>query len=294
MQSFVQCQGDSWTRTLEALKRILQALALAPEGDDTERSEDFSAFVPNMERLGLRTAEMHKALATPTDDPAFKAETLSLADVQQEVEEVRDLAGRVFARLQRLDGEASKETKAETERLLDRRQDCLALIEDLAREPSGAIKIRIHGDYHLGRTLIVKDDVAIVGFGGSPSASIEQRRAKTSPLRDVASMLRSFAYVAAAAKRDVARLVPDPDAAAARLSQQLVELSQIFVRSYMETARGSPIWIEDGISRRRLLFLYLLAKAFHEIDDAVALRSDWIDIAIEGVNVILDEAAKRG
>jgi maltose alpha-D-glucosyltransferase/alpha-amylase len=236
---------------------------------------------------------MHKALATHTDDPAFKAEPLSLADVQQEVEEARDLAGRVFARLQRLDSAASEETKAAAERLLYRRQDCLALIEDLAKEPLGAIKIRVHGDYHLGRTLVVKEDVVIVGFGGSPSASIEQRRAKTSPLRDVASMLRSFAYVAAAAKRDVARLVPDPNTAAARLGQQLVELSQIFVHSYMEAARGSPVWIEDGISRRRLLFLYLLAKTLHEIDDGVAHRSEWIEIAIEGVNVILDEAGKR-
>ncbi|SFK00942.1 maltose alpha-D-glucosyltransferase [Methylocapsa palsarum] len=292
-QSFVRCQGDSWTRTLEALKRILQALALAPEGDDADRADDFSAFVPHMRRLGVRTAEMHKALATPTEDFAFKSEPLGLADVQQEVEEVRDLAGRVFARLQRFDDAANDETKTAAGRLLNRRQECLDLIEDLTKAPEGAIKIRIHGDYHLGRTLVVKDDVVIIGFGGSPSASFEQRRAKTSPLRDVASMLRSFAYVAAAAKRDVARLVPDPHTAATRLSQQLVELSQIFVHSYMETARGSPIWIEDQISRRRLLFLYLLAKAFHEIDDGIAHRSDWIDIAIEGVNVILDEAAKR-
>ena len=104
-------------------------------------------------------------------------------------------------------------------------------------------------------------------------------------------MLRSFAYVVAAAKRGVAKLVPDPIIAATRLSDQLLEFSQIFVHAYNDEARGSPIWIEDQSTRRRLLFLYLLAKAFEEINCEANRQHDWIEIPIEGVNAVLDHAA---
>jgi len=292
-QTFVRCQGDAWTWTLEALKRVLEALALGRAEDDQSAPESFSTYVPHMQRLGRRTAEMHRALATPTNDAVFQAETLTFADVRQTVDEVRDLAELAFARLQTIDTTANHEARIGAERLLARRPECFGLIDSLAKEPLGAIKIRIHGDYHLGRALVAKDDLIIVGFEGGPSEkTLEQRRAKTSPLCDVASMLRSFAYVATAARRDVAKLVPDPLTAGTRLSEQLFEFSQIFVQSYMEAARDNPIWIEDPATRRRLLILYLLAKALDEINREAFFRPDWVDVPIEGVNTILDYAAK--
>ncbi len=219
LQSFVRCQGDAWSWTLEAVKRTLEALAMTPaETDHTAPPASFSTYVPHMRRLGQRTAQMHQALATPTDDRAFQTEALTLADVRQSVAEMRDAAERAFARLLSIVETIGDEAKAVINRLFARRAECFALIHGLAQEPKGAIKIRIHGDYHLGRALVVKDDVIIVGFEGGPADSFEQMRSKTSPLRDVASMLRSFAYVVAAAKRGIAKLVPDPVMAANRLS----------------------------------------------------------------------------
>ena len=174
-----------------------------------------------------------------------------------------------------------------------RRQECFNLIGKLVQKPHGAIKIRIHGDYRLSRLLVVKDDVIIVDFGEGPSISPDHRRTKTSPLRDVAVMLRSFAHAVAAAKRDLARLVPDATLAAARLREELVEFSQIFIQAYMEAARDSPIWIEDEDTRRRLLVLYLLAEALHEIENEAEKRADWIDTSIDSVNAILDRMATR-
>jgi maltose alpha-D-glucosyltransferase / alpha-amylase len=97
--------------------------------------------------------------------------------------------------------------------------------------------------------------------------------------------------VVAAAKRDLARLVPDATLAAARLREELVEFSQIFIQAYMEAARDSPIWIEDEGTRRRLLILYLLAEALHEIENETEKRADWIDTSIDSVNAILDRMA---
>jgi maltose alpha-D-glucosyltransferase / alpha-amylase len=291
LQTFMRNQGDAWTWTLEAVKRILEAVALTPGQDDRARHEEFATYVPHMRRLGLRTAEMHKALAAPTADPAFKAEALTFDDVRKTGEAARILAKRAFARLRTIAANTSGRKRTGAERLLARRQECFSLIGKLVQKPHGAIRIRIHGDYRLGRLLVVKDDVIIVDFGEGPSISPDQKRAKTSPLRDVAVMLRSFAHAVAAAKRDLAGLVPGATLAAARLREELVEFSQIFIQAYMEAARDSPIWIDDEGTRRRLLVLYLLAEALHEIENEAEKRADWIDSSIDSVNAILDRMA---
>ncbi len=291
LQTFMRNQGDAWTWTLEALKRIFEAAALTPGQDDRAGHEEFATYAPHVRRLGLRTAEMHQALAAPAADPAFKAEALTLDDVRETADAARTLAKRAFARLRTIAAKASVEKHAGTERLLARRQECFNLIGKLAQKPHGAIKIRIHGDYRLGRLLVVKDDVVIVDFGEGPSISPGQRRAKASPLRDVAAMLRSFAHAIAAAKRDLARLVPGATVVASRLREELVQFSKIFIQAYMEAARDSPIWIEDEGTRMRLLVLYLLAEALHEIENEAEKRVDWIDTSIDSVNAILDRMA---
>jgi maltose alpha-D-glucosyltransferase / alpha-amylase len=293
LQTFMRNQGDAWTWTLGALKRIIEAAALTPGQDDRAGHEEFAIYVPHMRRLGLRTAEMHKALSAPTSDPAFKAETLTFDDVCEAADTARIMAEHAFTRLRTVPTNASADKHAQAERLLARREECFALIDKLVQKPNGAIKIRIHGDYSLGRLLVMKDDVMIVDFGEGPSISPSQRRAKTSPLRDVAVMLRSLARAVAAAKSDLTRFVPDAPLVAARLHEELVLFSQIFIQAYMEAASGSPIWIEDETTRRHLLVLYLLAELLHEIETGAESHPEWTDTAIDGVNTILDRMAER-
>ena len=293
LQTFMRNQGDAWTWTLGALKRIIEAAALTPGQDDRAGHEEFAIYVPHMRRLGLRTAEMHKALSAPTSDPAFKAETLTFDDVCEAADTARIMAEHAFTRLRTVPTNASADKHAQAERLLARREECFALIDKLVQKPNGAIKIRIHGDYSLGRLLVMKDDVMIVDFGEGASISPSQRRAKTSPLRDVAVMLRSLAHAVAAAKSDLTRFVPDAPLVAARLHEELVLFSQIFIQAYMEAASGSPIWIEDETTRRHLLVLYLLAELLHEIETGAESHPEWTDTAIDGVNTILDRMAER-
>jgi maltose alpha-D-glucosyltransferase/alpha-amylase len=293
LQRFIRCQGDAWTWTLEALKRILETLAFTPaQINDCDTREHFSAFVPHMQRLGLRTAELHKALTTPTDDPAFAAEPFTLGDMELAAEDATAMLARALARLRQLDPKASETTRINAANLLAREPECIALIEALTQKPVGAIKCRIHGDYHLGQVLVVKDDVVIIDFEGEPSRPLDQRRSKSSPLRDVAGMLRSFAYAVATAKRAVAERLPDPRAAAEELDAELVQFSNIFIEAYGKAAQGSSIWIEDEPTRMRLLRLFLLSKALYEIDYEAGNRPDWLDIPILGVLGILDEVAE--
>jgi maltose alpha-D-glucosyltransferase/alpha-amylase len=292
LQTFVRNQGDAWTWTLGALKRILEAAALTPGQDDRVEHEELAIYMPHMRRLGLRTAEMHKALAMATADPQFKSEALTFDDVCEAADAARVLAERAFARLRTNTANTSEDKGAAAERLLARREECFALIDELIQKPAGAIKIRIHGNYCLGRLLIMKGDVMIVGFGENPSLSLDQRRAKTSPLRDVAVMLRSLAQAVAVAKSDLACFVPDAIRVAARLQEEFILFSRIFIESYVEATRGSPIWIEDEPTRRRLLVLYLLTELFREIEIETETHPDWTDTAIEGVTAILDRMAQ--
>ncbi|WP_020173819.1 maltose alpha-D-glucosyltransferase [Methyloferula stellata] len=288
LQGFVRGQGDAWRWTLDALKRLLEDLTLAPAEAEAVVPDSFSSYVPHMQRLGLRTAELHKALATPTDDKAFAVEPLTHADLLEAADDARAMAERAFGHLTRLGERANETAHLLADRLLGRRKECFALIESLSIEPIGAVKTRIHGDYHLGQVLVVKDDVIIIDFEGEPSRSLAQRLAKSSPLRDVASMLRSFAYAVATARRDLSQRLPDTSAT--ELHDKLVQFSHIFVETYMEAARGSPIWIEDQPTRQRLLLFFILSKALYEINYEASNRPDWIDIPIEGVLAILDLA----
>ncbi len=288
LQRFVRNQGDAWSWTLDVLTRIMDALAFSSRQSRADlASQGFDSYTPHMRRLGARTAEMHKALACQTDDGAFAAEPLTLADVREAVRDASILADKAFAHLESMARQGHGGTLAT--RLLARKADCYDLLTSFAVEPVGAIKTRIHGDYHLGQVLVVKDDVVIIDFEGEPARTLDERRAKASPLRDVAGMLRSFAYAVATARRRIAQRLPE---VGSRLNKELMEFSEIFIDAYMDSAKHSPIWIDDAATQRRLLLLFTLSKAFYEIDYEAGNRPEWIDIPIEGVLTILDYVAE--
>ena len=240
LQRFVRNQGDAWTWTLNVLMRIMDAMAFTSDQNISDLAQGFDSYTPHMRRLGMRTAEMHKALATATDDPIFAAEPLTLADVLESAKDARVLADRAFRHLDSVSGRPGSNAATLAARLKDRQRECYDLIDACAVEPIGAIKTRIHGDYHLGQVLVVKDDVVIIDFEGEPSRTLGQRRAKSSPLRDVAGMLRSFAYAVATARRRIAERLPE---VSSRLNRELMQFSEIFIAAYMESVRGSAVWI---------------------------------------------------
>jgi maltose alpha-D-glucosyltransferase/alpha-amylase len=290
LQRFIRNQGDAWSFTLDALRRELDTLLLLPENGAPPLKEAFASYLAYASILGRRTAEMHRAFATDTDDSAFAIEPLAPDDVRAVADDARGWADRAFAAMGRAGAGAADRARQAIDALASQRDACLALIDDLAREPAGGIKSRIHGDYHLGQVLIVENDLMIVDFEGEPSRPADARRGKSSPLRDVAGMLRSFAYAAETAAREVGgRFVEAaPRAAAAAVGwRQLTEAA--FLASYEDTARGSPVWLDDEAARSRLLRLHLLAKAFYEIDYEANNRPDWIETPVRGVLSILGQ-----
>jgi maltose alpha-D-glucosyltransferase / alpha-amylase len=289
LQQFVRNQGDAWSFTLDTLRRELDTLALVPEDTAPALQDVFATYLRYAEILGQRTAELHLAFATPTDDPAFRAEALTEKDIDHAASDAKAMARRAFEAVKRLRSEPHG-AAVSLEALAARQDACLALVDRLARTPSSGVKTRVHGDYHLGQVLIAQDDVMIVDFEGEPSRRSAERRAKSSPLRDVAGMLRSFAYAAETAARDVAQRFAESEAArVAHAAEEWRALAAAtFLRAYEAAAQGSAIWIEDDAERGRLLLLHVLGKALYEINYEADNRPDWIEIPVRAVLAMLD------
>ncbi len=293
LQQFVQNQGDAWSRSVETLKRELDAAVLLPEGGPDHLEAALADYMPMVRVLGQRTGELHLAFATTTDDPAFAVEPFTADDMRAAAADAKAQGGRAFAALERFLPGTPESARTAIEALVARREECGALIGRLAATPvPGAIKTRVHGDYHLGQVLIAQSDVMLVDFEGEPSRPVEERRAKSSPLRDVAGMLRSFAYASETAARDVGQRFVGSDtarvAALAEAARRVVEAT--FMASYEEAVRGTPVFVEDEAARLDLLRLHLLGKALYEINYEADHRPDWIETPVRGVLSLLDEA----
>nr|USU32268.1 maltose alpha-D-glucosyltransferase [Methylobacterium sp. OTU13CASTA1] len=292
LQKFVPNQGDAWTLMLEGLRRDFDTVVLAPESEAPTPDEAFESHLRWAVLLGRRTAEMHNAFAVETDDPAFAAEPFEHADLQALGEDTRRQAERAFRGLDALAGRAANVASTE---LAGRRREVEDAIEALtARAPVGAMKTRIHGDYHLGQVLAAEDDLIIVDFEGEPSRPADERRLKSTPLRDVAGMMRSFAYGAETVTREIAVRFADSEERARRASiawRGMIDAA--FLDGYREAVSVSRAAVTDAETESRLLKLCLLTKALYEVDYEANNRPDWIEIPARGVLTILDDI-KRG
>ncbi len=178
--------------------------------------------------------------------------------------------------------------------LLGRKREAMALLRTLSRTPRGAVKTRVHGDLHLGQVLIAENDVVIVDFEGEPGRSSERRRMKDHPLRDVAGMLRSFAYAAETAYRSLEERFPEvaPNVADVAATWRY-QCEAGFLSAYEEAAKHGKAWIKTRADRERLLTFHLLMRAFYEIVYEANNRPTWIDVPTRGALEILDAQAGK-
>ena len=171
------------------------------------------------------------------------------------------------------------------------KDEILREFKKIYRKKIDAVKIRIHGDYHLGQVLFTGKDFIILDFEGEPARSYSERRLKRSPLRDVAGMLRSFHYAAYGGlllnervrKEDLPKLLP--------LAEQWYHyVSGFFMQAYLETAKGSGFLPREHEDLDTMLQTYLLEKAIYELNYELNNRPDWILIPLRGIKTIMDKA----
>lgn len=227
-------------------------------------------FLDRLGSLGGVTAEMHNALASDAGDPAFSPEepsqealSLLTATVDEDIE-------RIFARL------------PDDERLAPiagRGQDVRERLAARAQIVTSGRAIRTHGDYHLGQTLYTPRGWVIIDFEGEPARPLPERRQKRSPVRDVAGMLRSLAYVTSAAQIQRGRTPP------AEFEQQA---RTRFLERYF--AAVDPTLLPPGDAQiANLLSIYELEKAIYELRYELNSRPDWVSIPVAGIMRLLEE-----
>jgi maltose alpha-D-glucosyltransferase/alpha-amylase len=283
--AFVPNQGDAWNAIVEALDRRFEDLMLIAEemAQADEAGEEQYAFPLDFaSRLGERTGELHSAFAIKTSDPAFAAEIMTKQDVELWTQSVLGEAEHVLDGLGRGLIPLSGETEQLVSQLLAARDAIRARIDSIAKCPPVGLKTRIHGDYHLGQVLISQDDVVIVDFEGEPTRPLAQRREKSSPLRDVAGMLRSLDYAAfAAIERFASRAGEIPERIVAAAIAWRDRASRNFLESYF--AIVPELATSADHMGPSLLDLFLFQKVFYEIAYEAANRPTWLGIPVRGV-----------
>ncbi|GGL63031.1 maltose alpha-D-glucosyltransferase [Wenxinia marina] len=285
---FVRNQGDAWTYVTEALERDMERLDLAEPADEGD-APVMGGPLDLGTVLGQRTAELHLALASGEPGSAFAQEPLTADDLSALVDTV---SGELDGHLDRLSARAAdlpSPGRELAEAVLERRgilKDRLAALKGM--EPSGG-QSRIHGDYHLGQVLVVQTDVMIIDFEGEPARPLEERTARTTPLRDVAGMLRSFDYALWSTARRRIELGADAETTMRGVEDWRQATQGAFLGAYRDTMAGASLHPSDREFEEALLDLFLIHKAAYEVGYELAMRPDWIDIPLRGLLALTDD-----
>jgi trehalose synthase-fused probable maltokinase len=277
--AFIENQGDAWRYTQDELEKELTA--------HLDRTVDGkSSYVDSAALLGRRTAELHLALARDTDDPNFAPEPAS-ADYWVCLQDrmTSSIAGACALLRARLD-DLHEEHRRTATSVLEFEGLLVSRVGAVVKRNPRALRIRCHGDFHLGQVLYTGRDFIIIDFEGEPARPMAERRAKQVPIVDVAGMLRSFHYAAyAALDRIKSRQGLDQDLSELeqRINRWYRTAADEFLSGYSETAGDAPFVPERDQDRDMLLDAYLIEKACYELSYELNNRPAWVGIPLSGL-----------
>jgi maltose alpha-D-glucosyltransferase / alpha-amylase len=285
-QGFVRNQGDGWAWTLDQFSRALDDIAT--QADAEASADEIADYKAIATMIGRRLGEMHAVLARPSEDEAFAPEIATERDVDAWIAHAEALVDRACALLKKNTTWDSETVEAAAKRLLSQHDVLTRELRRLAKAGAGTAMTRIHGDFHLGQVLVASGDIYIIDFEGEPGRPLAARRAKASPLRDVAGLLRSFDYAAAATldpKRITGAQVPHEQRA-----EFVRRLRDGAKRAFLDAYRES----HTGAENTELLGFFLIEKAAYELAYEAANRPAWLPIPIEGLADLVRLLAPAG
>jgi maltose alpha-D-glucosyltransferase/alpha-amylase len=281
LQEYLPKSVDAWAYSLQCARPYFSA---PPD------REIANPFLGDAARLGVVTRALHEALAKGTG-PDLAPEPANAALVEEWAARAKQWVRDGLALLDKqLRARALPKTNApEAEALTKRADRYLGLVDEILNSIQGdaGLAIRIHGDYHLGQVLrSARDDFMIIDFEGEPARSLAERRDKASPLRDVAGMLRSFAYASATLGMEAKSL--DVGTRELRIGRWERDTREAFLRGYLGgQEKASGILPSDPAHTRALLKLFETEKAFYELAYELNNRPDWAWIPMRGIAKLL-------
>jgi maltose alpha-D-glucosyltransferase/alpha-amylase len=294
LQKFVHNQGNGWQVTIEGLSRYFDYVRTRPHVDtanlpDSAPDDAVLSYLAVAGLVGRRTGELHTQLASGADDAAFSPEPMTSQDLRSLTTAMGQRAREQLQLLETAMPTLSDEHQALAGDLLARRGALLDRFEALGDVNGGGLRIRCHGDYHLGQILITERDIVILDFEGEPARPIAERRLKSSPLRDVAGMLRSFSYAALTGLSAAAATLPDnPERLTPSADAWERWAADAFLRAYMDTARTASFLPARADDLETLLQAFVLDKALYELGYELNSRPDWVHIPLRGLLRIME------
>jgi maltose alpha-D-glucosyltransferase/alpha-amylase len=300
LQELVPGAVDGWTYALECTRAYFRASDEPPEPAEPSSSAAGARatlpFEEEAEQLGVVTRALHETLASGDPGGDFDLRPATPDDVRRWARGAAETIEKATSSL----GRALKEKRLERERvpearaIIERREDYVRWMTELAAGigPDAGANARTHGDYHLGQVL--RSSAAqflVIDFEGEPARPFSERRARHSPLRDVAGMLRSFAYASAAGrgKREAGRgsathqasRIPRHEIRAARWA---LAVREAFLRGYFSEKKGRGALLPRSESNAgRLVALFEAEKVFYELQYELDHRPEWVWIPLRGI-----------
>jgi maltose alpha-D-glucosyltransferase/alpha-amylase len=295
LQRAVASEGNVWTLALDAVGRYYERVLgrkadlqneVAPPGALLE--ELIGGVHPEKTKLlGQRTGELHLALASSPDDPAFRPEPFNAMAQRSVYQNMRASLRRTFTLLEKKLCDLPAEFRDEAKEVLGAEQEILGREKRLLDRRTNAAKIRIHGDYHLGQLLYTGKDIVILDFEGEPARPLSERKLKRSALRDVAGMMRSFQYAAYSALWQPAMRKEDVPFLERWADLWYRHMGSVFLQSYLNTTGNAVFIPENSEDLQIMLEAYLLDKAVYEIGYELNNRPSWVVIPVRGIKHIL-------
>jgi maltose alpha-D-glucosyltransferase/alpha-amylase len=233
-------------------------------------------------QLGARTAEIHTTLAASID-PAFAPEAFTMMHQQSLFQGARAMMVRTFETLGRKLSGLPPEVQDDARAVLAAQGQIERRLKEVLSRPIDAVRVRPHGDLHLGQVLFTGDDFMIIDFEGEPARPLRERRYKRNPLRDVAGMMRSFSYAAESSLRagrqraqDQGRLRPWGQAWSAWIGAA-------YLGAYLAAPGIAPLLPPSPADAHLLLDFYTMDKCIYEVGYELNNRPDWLPIPIHGL-----------
>jgi maltose alpha-D-glucosyltransferase/alpha-amylase len=286
LQASITHQGDAWGLVVDHLARHLERGPPADSGVDPGVDP---GLLSRLQMLAQRTAALHAALARRSGDVAFDPEPTNAQDLAQWVAQARQRAASTLGLLRERAAELPEALLALTERVAGASAAIEERIGRSAAISALGVKTRIHGGYRLQEVLLVHDDFVIIDFEGDPARPLAERRAKDSPWRDVASMLRSLEQACHAALHQDAPAAAGEAHRVQAAQAWAAAIRQAFLQAYAQAALAAGLYPDRDavVAQRSLLDLFEIERALAGVDDALQQRTPAAEAALAGLVALL-------
>lgn len=308
LHKYARAEGDAWDFTLDALGRYFEhalartgataplpavrsPLALSREPVPPEADEAVGPYMESARLLGQRTAELHLALASAVEDEGFAPEPFSAIYQRSLYHGYRAYTIQVLGELTNALASLPPGAREDAQATIARGDAILARFQAITRRRIAAMRIRCHGDYHLGQVLRTGSDFVIIDFEGEPARSLGERRIKHSPLKDIAGMLRSFHYATHVALRGrTTTVIRGEDLPVLEQWAQAWQLwvSGAFLHAYLDLMADTPVLPAKPEDIAVVLDAYVLQKALYEVSYELNNRPDWLRVPLQGIAQVLE------